>query len=79
MMEWGGGLAGFQTAINLGRYMDDIYWARDLRAVLTVLTVQRQQPELANSWLGDHAHRWLCPVQHICKADGKINFNEIYR
>jgi hypothetical protein len=41
-MEWGGGLAGIQTAIHFGRNMDDIYWAHDLKAVLTVLTVQGQ-------------------------------------
>jgi hypothetical protein len=29
-MEWGGGLTGIQTAIHLGGYMDDIYWARDI-------------------------------------------------
>jgi hypothetical protein len=55
-MEWGGGLAGIQTAIHLGGNMDDIYWARDLRAALTTLTVRRQQPEPTNSWFGDHAH-----------------------
>ena len=78
-MEWGGGLAGIQTAIHLGRYMDGMYWARDLRAVLTTLTIQRQQLEPANSWFGDHSHRQLRPIQRTCKADGKINFNEIYR
>jgi len=78
-MESGGGLAGIQTAIHLGRYMGGIYWARDIWAVLTALTIQSRQPELANSWFGDHAHRRLRPVQRICKADGKINLNEIYR
>jgi len=39
-MEWGGGLAGIQTAIPLGGNMDGIYWARDLRAVHTALTVR---------------------------------------
>jgi len=68
-MEWGGGLAGIQTAM---------YWARDLRAILTALTVRRQQSEPTNSWFSDHAHRWLCPIQRTCKADGKINFDEIY-
>jgi len=78
-MEWGGGLAGIQTTIHLGGYMDGIYWVRDLRAILTAITVRRQQPEPANSWFGDHAHRRLCPIQRTCKADGKINFNELYR
>jgi hypothetical protein len=75
-MEWGGGLAGIQTAI--GGNMDGIYWARDLGAVLTALTVRRRQPEPENSWFGDHAHLQIRPIQHTCKADGKINFNEIY-
>jgi len=78
-MEWGGGLAGIQTAIHLGENMDGIYWARDLRAILTALTVRRQQPEPSNSWFGDHAHWRIRPIQRTCKADGKINFNEIYR
>jgi len=78
-MEWGGGLAGIQTAIHLGGNMDGIYWARDLRAVLTVLTVRLRQPEPANSWFGNHAHWQIRPIQRTCKADGKINFNEIYR
>ena len=77
-MEWGGGLAGIQTAIHLGRYMDGIYWAHDVWAVHTVLIVRRQQSEPVNSWFGDHAHRWLRLIQRTCKADGKINFNEIY-
>jgi hypothetical protein len=29
-MEWGGCLAGIQSAIHLRGYMDDIYWARDV-------------------------------------------------
>jgi len=78
-MEWGGGLAGIQTTIHLGEYMDGIYWARDLRAILTAITVRRQQPEPANSWFDDHAHRRLRPIQRTCKVDGKINFNELYR
>ena len=78
-MEWGGGLAGIQTAIHLGGNMNGIYWARDLRAVLTALTVRRQQPESANSWFGDHAHWRIHPIQRTCKVDGKINFTEIYR
>jgi hypothetical protein len=78
-MEWGGRLAGIQTAIHLGGNMDDIYWARDLRAVLTALTVQCRQPEPENSWFGDHAYWRIRPIQRTCKADGKINFNEIYR
>jgi hypothetical protein len=78
-MEWGGGLAGIQTAIHLEGNMYDIYWTRDLRAVLTTLIVQRRQPETANSWFGDHAHWRIRPIQRTCKADGKINFNEIYR
>jgi hypothetical protein len=44
-MEWGGGLARIQTAIHLGGYMDDIYLARDIWAVLTRLTVRCWQPE----------------------------------
>ena len=75
-MEWGGGLAGIQTAIHLEGNMDGIYWARDLRAVLTVW---RRQPEPANLWFDDHAHWRLRPVQRIYEADGKINLNEIYR
>jgi hypothetical protein len=78
-MEWGGGLAGIQTAIHLGRYMDGIDWAHDLRVVLTALIVRGRQQKPANSWFGDHAHRQLRPVQRTCKVDGKINFNEIYR
>jgi len=78
MMEWGGGLARIQTAIHLGRYMGGIYWARDVWAVLTALTVRSWQPEPANSWFGDHAQRRLRPVQRTCEADGKINLNEIY-
>jgi len=78
-MEWGGSLTGIQTAIHLRRYMDDIYWARDVWAVLTALIVWCQQPEPANSLFGDHAHRRLYPVQRTCEADGKINLNEIYR
>jgi hypothetical protein len=78
-MKWVGDLAGIQTAIYLGGNMDNRYWARDLRAILTVLTVWHQQLEPANSWFGDHAHWWICHIQRTCKADGKINFNEIYR
>jgi hypothetical protein len=77
-MEWGGGLAGIQTAIHIGGNMDSIYWAHDLKAVLTMLTVRRQQPEPVNLWFGDHAHWQIRPIQCTCKADGKINFNEIY-
>ena len=78
-MEWGGGLVGIQTAIHLGRYMGGIYWARDVWAVLTMLTVWHRQSEPENSWFGDHAHQRLCPVQRTFKADGKINLNKIYR
>jgi len=80
-MESGGGLAGIQTAIHLGGNMDGIYWARDLRAVLTALTVRHRQPEPEpeNSWFGDHSHWRIRPIQRTYKADGKINFNEIYR
>ena len=75
----GGGLAGIQTTIHLGGNMDDIDWARDLRAVLTALTVWRRQPESANSWFGDHAHQLLYCIHYTYEAVGKINFNEIYR
>jgi len=76
---WGGSLAGIQTTIHLGGNMDGIYWARDLRAVLTALTVRHRQPEPENSWFGDDAHWRIHPIQRTCKTDGKINFNEIYR
>jgi hypothetical protein len=62
-MEWGGGLAGIQTTIHIERYMGGIYWACDVWAVLTALTVWRRQPEPTNSWFGDHAHQRLRPVQ----------------
>jgi len=61
---------GGNSAIHLGGNMDGIYWARDLRAVLTALTVRRQQPEPTNSWFGDHAHWRIRPIQRTCKADG---------
>ena len=72
-------MAGIQTAIHLGGNMDGIYLARDLRAVLTALTFWRRQPEPANLWFGDHAYWQIRPIQRTCKADGKINFIEIYR
>jgi hypothetical protein len=75
-MRWR--LAGIQTAIQIGGNMDNIYWARDLKAVLTMLTVWCQQPEPANSWFVDHAQWRIRPIQCTCKADGKIDFNEIY-
>jgi hypothetical protein len=77
-MEWSGSLAGIQTAIHLGENMDGIYLARDLRAVLTALTFRHQQQEPTNSWFGNHAHWRIRPIQRTCKANGKINFNEIY-
>jgi hypothetical protein len=77
-MEWGGGMAGIQTSIHLEGYMDDIYWARDVWAILITLIVQCPQPEPANWWFDDHAHQRLRPVQCTCEADGKINLNEIY-
>jgi len=55
-----------------------LYLARDLRAVLTALTVRHQQQEPTNSWFVNHAHWRIHPIQRTCKADGKINFNEIY-
>jgi len=57
----------------------EIYWARDIWAVHTMLTVRYRQPELTNSCFGDHAHRRLHSVCYTCKTDGKINLNEIYR
>ena len=77
-MEWGGDLAGIQTAIHLGGYMDGIDWAHDVWAVLTTLTVWCRQPEPENSWFSDHVHQRPRPVQCTCEADGKINLNEIY-
>jgi hypothetical protein len=58
--------------------MATIYWARDVWAVHTMLTVRCWQPEPANSWFGDNAHRRLRSVCCTCETDGKINLNEIY-
>jgi hypothetical protein len=77
-LEWRDGLEGFQAAIHPGGYMGGIYSARDFRAFHTTLVVQCRVPEQANSRLGYHAYRRLCSFRFACKADGKINSNDIY-
>ena len=59
--------------------MSILSWTHNVWAVHTTLTVRCWQPESANSWLGDNAHRRLRSVFCTCETDGKINLNEIYR
>jgi hypothetical protein len=61
------GLEGFQTADMWPQYLEHM-----------TFTVRCWQPEPANSWFGDNAHRRLCSVCCTCETDDKINLNEIY-
>jgi len=58
--------------------MGAIYFARDVQAIHTMLTVRCREPKPSNSRFGYHAHRRLYFVHYTYEADGKINFNAIY-